>query len=876
MTEAKQRFARISYFIHGARQVVEVASEHFVIGRGSQTEVRIEAPGISRRHVEVEIRNGKIQIKDLGSLNGSFVGSKRMTANEWFSYEVGVDLKIGIPPLPVVIEWIDESKTVAASQIKSEKSLIVESQVRDQKTGTGASVLGRPPAPQISRVESPSSLMRLVPKAADEGSKISNLPGSAEVKSLELQLEHLKGEVARHSRINKQLQDLKTEVDKDLEKARSEFSQIQEDYQKFLGEHGQTKQNLENQIKSLQDECDGLGLARDQIKQQKEKAEVELKQKESEVENLKAKIANLENEFGVLSERVKLAESNRDKALEAERQGLESLREWETKQKVSEERVQNLNLQFDEKSKDLTILEKNEVEATQRISLLKEEARRLQSELEDLKVADRKRKAEIEALEAENKLKVLKIEAENERVLTQKKVLERESSEVESNLRDLKLQLLQNEKKLSETSEAEKSTHKVLEEKTKILKSIEQNIARLEIELSTLQIQNTELENRRINQAKENEAQRSAFETEISKKRQEFESALTAQKDQFDVETQRDREEILRRAQQEKERILKEAESAAMSSQQRLIEEQNAQRKRFELELSEMKFKASEEIRILREDEDRQIHHRRKREIGNLERSLEQIFRNGLPILKNENFTEESLSRFIGEIKRVARQGLGFESEPVPMDPQIQAFVPFNPEAKAKEKEFWRTLGIRSAIGLFLVVIVFFTPLLGFLKNSFLNYFRESSAASDIFVKRILEARANRPVFDPPQLRSYQNSYTDNMLYAEGYEILKTTPEIEKQWVLELNEFFKNEIEVGDRVVAEFVPLEGRMINDLKQLRSTIRSENSDEGIQKMRELEEQKAQVLIEMIGGPAKYFQFREFERLFYEKFSQKIDTP
>ncbi|MDA0659173.1 MAG: FHA domain-containing protein [Planctomycetota bacterium] len=49
-------------------------------GRGTDVDVRINHPLVSRRHCRVVLRDGAVLVTDLGSLNGTFVGSARVEA----------------------------------------------------------------------------------------------------------------------------------------------------------------------------------------------------------------------------------------------------------------------------------------------------------------------------------------------------------------------------------------------------------------------------------------------------------------------------------------------------------------------------------------------------------------------------------------------------------------------------------------------------------------------------------------------------------------------------------------------------------------------------------------------------------------------------
>jgi pSer/pThr/pTyr-binding forkhead associated (FHA) protein len=49
-----------------------------IIGRGRDVAVNLSHPLVSRRHCELVDENGQLRVRDLGSLNGTFVGSERI------------------------------------------------------------------------------------------------------------------------------------------------------------------------------------------------------------------------------------------------------------------------------------------------------------------------------------------------------------------------------------------------------------------------------------------------------------------------------------------------------------------------------------------------------------------------------------------------------------------------------------------------------------------------------------------------------------------------------------------------------------------------------------------------------------------------------
>lgn len=51
-----------------------------IIGRGKESNVVVDAAGVSRRHACITIQNDQVLLEDLGSKNGTFVSSRRVDA----------------------------------------------------------------------------------------------------------------------------------------------------------------------------------------------------------------------------------------------------------------------------------------------------------------------------------------------------------------------------------------------------------------------------------------------------------------------------------------------------------------------------------------------------------------------------------------------------------------------------------------------------------------------------------------------------------------------------------------------------------------------------------------------------------------------------
>ncbi|MFT4265589.1 MAG: DUF3662 and FHA domain-containing protein [Nocardioides sp.] len=85
--------------VNGTRHPLDTS---IVVGRGSEADVRINDPGVSRRHVEFRVTGRgpipRIEVHDLGSTNGILVNGQRMQSSV---ADDGTEVKVGHTVLTV-------------------------------------------------------------------------------------------------------------------------------------------------------------------------------------------------------------------------------------------------------------------------------------------------------------------------------------------------------------------------------------------------------------------------------------------------------------------------------------------------------------------------------------------------------------------------------------------------------------------------------------------------------------------------------------------------------------------------------------------------------------------------------------------------------
>lgn len=91
---------------HGGREI-KINVPEFVIGRGEKAQLRTSSDLISREHCVIRLKEGKVEIEDLGSRNGSFINDKQLKGA--YQAKSGDQLKVGKLCFEVVIDPVKPS-----------------------------------------------------------------------------------------------------------------------------------------------------------------------------------------------------------------------------------------------------------------------------------------------------------------------------------------------------------------------------------------------------------------------------------------------------------------------------------------------------------------------------------------------------------------------------------------------------------------------------------------------------------------------------------------------------------------------------------------------------------------------------------------------
>ena len=66
-----------------------------VIGRGADSNLRLSAPQVSRRHCFLRVSSSEVTVSDLDSCNGTYLNGKRITSGQRYPVSNGTILAVG-------------------------------------------------------------------------------------------------------------------------------------------------------------------------------------------------------------------------------------------------------------------------------------------------------------------------------------------------------------------------------------------------------------------------------------------------------------------------------------------------------------------------------------------------------------------------------------------------------------------------------------------------------------------------------------------------------------------------------------------------------------------------------------------------------------
>ncbi len=713
--------------------------------------------------------------------------------------------------------------------------------------------------------------------------------------------ETIKSEEARIQAETERLEKIRLEVSEGKKKFEAEFEE-------FQFEERRVKAKIETELLEAK-------LKVNQIIAESHSAQVLKDSLEPAVQNLKLEKSRIETELSELHLKRRTEEYELERITKEFHNVSDQLHTAKTSlgkliEEMDNERHQLLSFkkELDQRSEEIAhFQQKTTKEAEDTIALAKVDAHKIiaEAQIESKRITEQAN-LDLEALK--HKLIQVEVEIADERIRQQ--------------------QIL-NEEMLGYRTEQLKELSELKEKKSNLLKEIskrelkakeahEQHVQRAQEELQALRRKAEEelshlrkktedecqkLKDQALQYAEETRVQSDAMleglKLEIQKKRKESSDYFAGLEEQKKVVRQeiedldRVKEQRLEEVDKEvtayktkKQQLIEEALSAKNSEVLSIISTSEAKAKQIlakaeadalELKhqqqalLAELKHSEMHNIKELREKAEVEILNKKADRAKAVATNVYALLASEMYKNRNKTMDEAFVEKFSTEMKRLIYDTM--LDKPAADSGKLQKILKTKENAKNKEIRFWNKVklvgGVAAAV---LLVVLVFPQVIIAPKNAVIASFTEEGPTkSDAFLEKIKEERI-KAIFNPPTTPDYKESYVDNLLYTTDFLAKKQSQAYHDKWILELNDFFIQKLDVKDTSIIKFVSLETTLIKELQKLKEQVDTKNPEPKIKemRMRELEFQtKLGAIFEDQSKVSRFYDYSEkFWNTFYDQ--------
>ena len=180
---------------------------------------------------------------------------------------------------------------------------------------------------------------------------------------------------------------------------------------------------------------------------------------------------------------------------------------------------------------------------------------------------------------------------------------------------------------------------------------------------------------------------------------------------------------------------------------------------------------------------------------------------------------------------------------------------------------FWKRVGyVAASFVAILFLMLSFPDQVKKVRRGLASALTPEKSASDLFVEKTQKEREERSRLNIETRRGYYDSYVENILYSSNYIDTYRDRDIQQEWILALNDFFGEELEISDNAVVQFVSKENSLVNDLATKRGEINPQFFDSGVEKMKKAEIEFVSDVKQLLKSESNYRRYKAFQKQFF----------
>lgn len=396
------------------------------------------------------------------------------------------------------------------------------------------------------------------------------------------------------------------------------------------------------------------------------------------------------------------------------------------------------------------------------------------------------------------------------------------------------------------TEEAKRKAEEIIDQATEQAESLSRKIEHLNLEAAKLSEKQKEVD--------EMELKRSSLLKEIEKIEDNF-SNLKAQ--EVEILKLINEKKQIEKSKIDIEKKLNELQEEFAGARQKNLVEHDLLKKKQKDELHAMQLKMHEELEILTQEEEKKFRAFVEMQKVELAKHIELALIPDLGRTLNLGALSPEQVTFVGNKITAAVQLATANKDDSSWDVQkIASSMP-----KGLVQNFKRSRRARWAYitaGLVCFIMTF----------AYVEFLNAPAVQQKNYAEEVIQKRQQEAVFAPEQTDAYRDSYVDNVIYLRNYTDIKLDSASQERWALELNNFFFTELKLSEDKMVKFVGLETALVKRLIQLRASIDAKYLDEGLDRMRTLEDEELVKIKELLQSPKNYKKLRLREKAFVAK--------
>ncbi|MFK7828003.1 MAG: hypothetical protein AB8G05_27890 [Oligoflexales bacterium] len=307
----------------------------------------------------------------------------------------------------------------------------------------------------------------------------------------------------------------------------------------------------------------------------------------------------------------------------------------------------------------------------------------------------------------------------------------------------------------------------------------------------------------------------------------------------------------------------KEANNLKDQSQKKYEDDKKAQKEK----LAIFKLQEIERVEADCKTMQRKYKNRRKDEIREVLKQVELKLRKQISIVQSSS-KEEPANALIDNVSQIIDTVMNYD-EKAKFKTEINEVLIADKSIIKKNKLFYMKLAFGIA-GLATLVAAYDVAA-PYLSNMIKDEKNNKNTVSELYTKKVKESKdkkRKKAKFDPDKTAEFKDTFVDNVLYTSRYVEFETDSRIHKKWIVGLNKYFEDKLDLQENDVVQIVVLEKALVKKIERAAEKLRNDTVESAIIGLRGMEVDFKDKAIKILKTEANYFAYFKFKRTFYEK--------